>query len=72
MKFYVIKHFQNKKYNYPIYFLRSKHKLCDSHVRCEKKKKKVQEGDSGKSVNEDDDGVKNMEYVKVKHKSVKK
>ena len=37
-----------------------------------KKKKKAQEGDGGKSAEDQDGGIKYMEYVKSKHKSVKK
>ena len=37
-----------------------------------KKKKKEQEGNSGKFVDEDIVDVKNMKYVKPKHKSAKK
>ena len=32
----------------------------------------MQEGDSGESVEDQDHGIKNMEYVKSKHKSVKR
>ena len=32
----------------------------------------MQEGDVGESTEDEDGGIKNMEYVKAKHKSVKK
>ena len=57
------------------FIFKEKHKLSDSDVRHEKKKKKqkkVQEGDGGESTEDEDGGIKNMEYVKAKHKSVKK
>ena len=32
----------------------------------------MQEGDSGEPTEDEDGGIKNMEYIKAKHKSVKK